>query len=254
MDIFLDLDGVCADFLSASMHVDEWSDLFHAGGVKESEIYSFKFYELAGIETSEWQDWINKSDENFWSDLPLTRDAERIVETVEHYDNSFKFLSHAVNDGARVGKRCWIRSKLQRPSTNLICVDEAEDKARLATGPNCVLIDDLPENVRQWTDAGGVGILWGQKWNVGENVGYPVAHSVDELNECLLAIQMAEPLTEMFSAEEPVEVDDAIMKSPATLEHMYSETDKLHDELASLNNKLRAVHVMVKDILKILRG
>ena len=203
MQIFLDLDGVVSDFLSASLHHEEWSDLFRVADVKESEVYDYKFYELAGIETDEWQNWLHQSDEEFWANIPPTREAEGILDCVERFGGDrWKFLSHAPNNGAKIGKRCFIRSKLGRPSSNLICVDNPDDKARFCTGPECVLIDDMIPNCEAWVEAGGVAIMWETKYNRGKNKGFPAADSVEELEACLSAVDMA---SNLLTVQEPTQ-------------------------------------------------
>ena len=35
-----------------------------------------------------------------------------------------------------------------------------EEKKNYVTGPDCVLIDDLQKNIKEWTESGGTGILF----------------------------------------------------------------------------------------------
>lgn len=195
MEIFLDMDGVVANFLAGSMFTDEFHELFSASEVTEDEILDYNFYELAGIECEEWESWLYKSDEAFWADLPRTDDALDIVDLVSKFGR-WNFLSHAVNTSAKIGKHSFIKNKLGRSSKNLICVDKAAQKANFATGPESILIDDLPANVEAWVAAGGTGILWGKPYNKNQNRGYPVANSVDELDEILTAVAMCGAIPE----------------------------------------------------------
>ena len=54
------------------------------------------------------------------------------------------------------GKRLWRRDKT--PNTKLILARSYNKKKYAA--PNHILIDDRADNIQQWKDAGGIGILY----------------------------------------------------------------------------------------------
>jgi len=57
---------------------------------------------------------------------------------------------------SKIGKRLWRRDKT--PNTKLILARSYNKKNYAA--PNHILIDDREDNIQQWRDAGGIGILY----------------------------------------------------------------------------------------------
>ena len=205
MNIFVDLDGVLCDFIGASMFSDEFLDLFATSGITEDDITEFNYYRLAGIDDGDWENWLyGKTDADFWANLPAYDDAADLVALVKRFDLQFKYLSHAVNSEAKIGKHSWLKNTLGESSKRLICVDAAEDKARFCTSQNDVLVDDLPSNCRAWQAAGGTAILWGRNWNANQGDDFPVANNLAELEQILEAVEHCRDLADLPPAAEPV--------------------------------------------------
>jgi len=210
MRIYIDIDGVLADFVTGTMYSDEYKDLFDQAGVSEDEIHDFNFYHLAGVEFTDWETWLYQTETDFWCGLPAYDYANDLIDLVTKYDPAFKYLSHAVNDDAKVGKHSWVAKQFKNGSGNLICVNRAKDKAKFATCPDDVLVDDLPSNILQWQAAGGTGILWGQAWNENHSDDLPTARSLDELDGLLTSLAMTGSLPDEPVGQKgtkPVRVD-----------------------------------------------
>ena len=58
-------------------------------------------------------------------------------------------------ESSKIGKHVWIKNNI--PGVKLI-LRSAERKQELAE-PNAILIDDRKDNIEQWINAGGIGIL-----------------------------------------------------------------------------------------------
>ena len=144
--IYFDLDGVMADF---------------DRGV----------YELCGMDAFSHED--DKSDDIMWL---------RIKEVGHFYDKLE--LMPGANElfddlYAKYGDKCEILSGIPKPRRGIVTAGEdkiswvrrmlsknvkvnivyKEDKPDYCTGEDCILIDDLPANIRAWEDMGGTGII-----------------------------------------------------------------------------------------------
>ena len=144
--IYFDLDGVMADF---------------DRGV----------YELCGMDAFSHED--DKSDDIMWL---------RIKE-VGHFYDKLELMPGAKElfDDlyAKYGDKCEILSGIPKPRRGITTAGEdkiswvrrmlsknvkvnivyKEDKPDYCTGKDCILIDDLPANIRAWEDMGGTGII-----------------------------------------------------------------------------------------------
>ena len=137
--IYLDMDGVITDF-------DQ------------------QFKELTGVDprTFEakhgtdmfWQE-IDKAGVGFWRGMKWMDGGEALYNRVSQFDHEL-LSSPSRGDSSKIGKRLWRRDKT--PSTKLTLAYSARKKNYAA--PNHILIDDRVDNIKQWEDAGGIGILY----------------------------------------------------------------------------------------------
>jgi hypothetical protein len=56
------------------------------------------------------------------------------------------------------GKRIWVSRELG-PDTKVNLASNGPEKAKWVKSKYDILIDDLPENIKKWNEAGGAGIL-----------------------------------------------------------------------------------------------
>jgi len=137
--IYLDMDGVICD----------WESQFkkYSGGIPVSQ------YENHYGKTNRYY-FVRKSSPDFYSTMPYMPDAEVLL----NYINKFpvEILSHATDEYASEGKLAWLQNN--KINYNPILVNNSSDKANFAM-PNTILIDDKPENIKSFIDAGGIGIL-----------------------------------------------------------------------------------------------
>jgi len=156
--IYLDMDGVIADFFSAleELHgVDHWKSIKDKHTLISSIAYTDFFYHIKPFETT--FDLIKNVKELSGGDWgicssPLEGD----------YNNSAYW------------KRRWLEKYDIMPSTDKLIFTRNKHKYAWSTltGKKNILVDDKPSNVKRWKDAGGVGI----RYQANE----------DDLNEYLL--------------------------------------------------------------------
>lgn len=137
--IFLDMDGVICD----------WEAQFkrYSGGVPvatyEAEYGKKNKYLL-----------VRKNSPAYYATMPMMQDAGVLLNYIKNFP--VEILSHATDEYAAEGKLAWLQNN--KIDYNPILVNKSSDKANFADH-NSILIDDKPENIKQFRDAGGIGIL-----------------------------------------------------------------------------------------------
>ena len=132
--IFLDLDGVMADF---DPHAEKQGKKTADGKVKWNEI-----------------------DFNWWVTMPACAGAREFYDAAKK-SGTVKFLTAPpLNTESFSGKATWVENFLpERGKFALkdLIICPSSDKHYLAK-PNHILVDDRIKNVKEWIAAGGIGI------------------------------------------------------------------------------------------------
>ncbi len=147
LKLFLDMDGVLTDFTCACEMLSEHMMLWY-GNDKE------RF----------WRQ-ITSSGAKFWSDMPWMAGGRELHGFLKNSGFCPTILSalpgqerkKALSD-ARKGKIQWLRKELGIQYANNAILCFRPEKA-LQSGASRVLIDDNSENISEWEEAGGTGIL-----------------------------------------------------------------------------------------------
>ena len=134
--IYCDLDGVLADF-------------------------NLAFYSLSGkwpheVEKSVLWQKIN-STPDYWYQINKMSDADILLSFLQNYP--YQILTGLPASGyakAEKEKRAWVKDKIN-PNLNVICC-LSKDK-HIYCNHGDILIDDYPSNIKDWQQAGGIGIL-----------------------------------------------------------------------------------------------
>jgi len=133
--IFLDLDGVIADF---DRHARE-----------------------AGKLTKQGKPDYDKLEQAWWATMPAFKGAEQFYQELRRL-GEVKFLTGPVPlSDCFGGKAEWVSNfdrRRGRWALKDLIICPSNDK-QLLGGPGRILIDDRPENIRQWQQAGGLGVL-----------------------------------------------------------------------------------------------
>jgi len=152
MIVFLDLDGVLANFDKAACPILNVS-----------------------YPPSDWHwdkgilDGFRKVDEkcniDFWINLDWMLDGKEILQVVESYfepKNIYLLTAPMLNPGSGTGKMLWVKNHLPQYYEQLIITRAPK---HLLAKPDTLLIDDKDENVEGFWDAGGKAILVPRHWN-----------------------------------------------------------------------------------------
>jgi len=159
--LFLDMDGVIADFVGAALRTHNAIGLYEKGRAQNCDDIA----KLLGISQ---KDFWGKLDEDpqFWYSLRPTHDAEQLVEFAEDLvgrEHVAILTSPAQSEHCVPGKRAFIARHFPQFSQRIIFCPSAT-KCFVA-GPQRVLVDDKESNVEEFRRAGGIGVLVPREWN-----------------------------------------------------------------------------------------
>ena len=135
--IYCDMDGVLVDF-------DQ--------GYKDLTGMSTKEADSQGKEAF-WSP-IAKAGAAFWIRLKWMPDGQQLWEYISQY-NPILLSAPSKEESSKIGKRVWVKQNI--PGTKLI-LRPASQKQQFS-GENKILIDDRVDNIEQWRNKGGIGIL-----------------------------------------------------------------------------------------------
>lgn len=143
MTIYVDMDGVIADFFTelAKTHgVKHWKDIPN----KEESIMA-----LQGTD--------------FFGRLPKFKTSDDLIAFVDEVtDGKWCILSAPLRgdyDNCSFWKKQWLMKQGYKPKEAIFTARKEKYALNKDDTPN-ILIDDKPENIDRWTKAGGVGILY----------------------------------------------------------------------------------------------
>ncbi len=143
--IFIDMDGVLADFLRG-IEAPEY-----LGEPLTSDEEGRTTYDNAKEELT------NK---RLFRNLPPMVDMYDLLAYVRHCETPWEILTaagHVNRELVVFDKNEWIKRYVD-PSVVVNCTFTGTQKAGYAY-PGSVLIDDRPKNIKAWEEAGGIGIL-----------------------------------------------------------------------------------------------
>lgn len=138
--VFLDMDGVLADFDAGCMQ---------------------RFGAHPAILEARGELWpsIDRAGAAFWTDLPKMPGADALLVAVRYTGLPTSILTavpHTGHTASISGKRAWAAQHL--PGVPVDCCRRVEKVLRAAPGD--ILVDDNRETIQAWGQAGGVGVLW----------------------------------------------------------------------------------------------
>lgn len=160
--IYLDMDGVCCDFVSAALKV-------HGSALKPEDITEWNMEHVMGITLDEFWAPIEAAGPAFWRGLqeyPWYPELCRICQ--EHADEVVFLSSPDRSPAAAMGKMQWLQDRFGPCFQNYILTP----RKRFVANPRGFLIDDNEIHCQMWSrgedDEGGPFTLFPQPWNSGQ--------------------------------------------------------------------------------------
>jgi len=177
--IFIDMDGVLADFSKAALEVhgreNFWSDNPELRG---PGAWGFDEVLYPG-EPSRF--WGPLSGMQFWVDLLPCEHADLIVKLAFQYGEPYVLTSPSKDPYCIPGKEIWLKMWHPELADRMVYTKHKH----LLAGPRRILIDDNDNNCNGFVQAGGLSFTRPQKWNsYWEFENYP-KEWLPELNRLL---------------------------------------------------------------------
>lgn len=152
--VYLDVDGILADF---ERGINEWCN------VPARPWTGFHGYREFGISDEAFEETMEYV--SFWDSLKVKKEGVALLRGLEGIlgeKNVLLATKPFPHGNCLFGKDKWFQETLKIDTRR---VYYAHEKERLAQGSHTLLIDDTPDNVNAFANAGGVGILYPMPWN-----------------------------------------------------------------------------------------
>lgn len=154
MKIFVDLDGVIANF---------GKGICQAANVPYPKQTQFSSYGWVETLMPKAVMYSSMRGHDFWANLEKFPWADKLIKMVNDVScGNWMFLTKPTPDaGCYSGKYEWIATHFPKYQNKLIICPGT--KSVCCTGANDILIDDCPKNITEWVAKGGYGIRWVEK-------------------------------------------------------------------------------------------
>lgn len=185
--LFLDMDGVIADFVGGASKKFDRQNPYLDPTIRGSDWY-WKVEKLLGFECP--ADFWNHLDYNFWRNLPKYPDADAVIEVCRLHFSTIVFLTSPCHTlGCCDGKIDWAKEHYADiPLILTRSVKGSPPPKNAVAGSNKFLIDDWDDNVDAFEKFGGTAFLVPRPWN---KIGHKVKEVYQSYTESLVqAIDM----------------------------------------------------------------
>ena len=180
-EIYLDMDGVCVDFIGAAMQAQGYDPSVLLPRWLEEHPGSLFPEPLIDVPAMEFFTHENLHAHEFWSGLVPYPWFEKMFEELDRLGHVV-FLTAPTNyPGCVSGKHEWLRSNFGHDFVDFIFT---RHKDRLAH-PNAYLVDDMPFNIEPFEQRNGHGILFPQIWNELSHIDDPSGHVIEQLAKAI---------------------------------------------------------------------
>ena len=106
---------------------------------------------------------ITSMGKKFWENLEWMPGSKQMYSFISKYD---PYVLSAYSDkdatGSKTGKMNWLKknTKFKRSKINLVLRDQKKKFAKDNDGNANILIDDYEKNIKEWEQAGGIGVIY----------------------------------------------------------------------------------------------
>jgi 5'(3')-deoxyribonucleotidase len=156
--IFLDMDGVVADFTGAVHKIFHYTPPHHSVKVPYDVEISM------GVTEDAMWDTIYAYHVPFWSSLEVYPWAKELYAKLQEIAPVVFLTSPCRRGYSAMGKTEWLRIFTGDPEFRDYIIT---DRKHYCARDNAVLVDDSPVKIRKFIDKGGKGVLFPRQWNDG---------------------------------------------------------------------------------------
>lgn len=175
--IYLDLDGVCTNFVKSCIEVNNLDYIKTVDIWKKDYPGVFSAFKVFNIDNNTFWKNIEKSGEKFWTEMEAYSWFLELYNRLSEKGKVYFLTSPSQSPNSLSGKLKWLQNQFSRDFKDYIITPNKY----LLANENTILIDDYPENIKQFVNSGGKGILFPQFWNSLELVNNKVDYIIDRL-------------------------------------------------------------------------
>ena len=203
--IFLDMDGVLVDFISGAcrLHSRDPEEV-----IANWPRNVWDICQVLDIPENEFWFSIDRSGEGFWMSLEQTSWAGKLVHLVKELSSEWYVVTApSRSPSCSSGKVKWLQSFFGPTFHRFIFTRHKH----LLANPNTILIDDNPENIDHFVEAGGQGILFPACHNsLYALAADPIPHIQSHLGELYGKDRDREAEQNAAKGLEPCNFDEAV--------------------------------------------
>ena len=176
--IFLDIDGVLADFTGATTQLHGRQEILNSWPSGERDIPK-----VLGISRSEYWRKIDDAGPGFWEELKPYPWFEDLIALARETAPFTLLTAPSLSPHSLAGKVAWIYRHFPKVAGKRFGDFLIGRQKHLLAAPGRVLIDDAEHNVEAFRQAGGAAILFPQIWNANHASTDPVNFVRKQLEE-----------------------------------------------------------------------
>jgi 5'(3')-deoxyribonucleotidase len=160
-EIYLDMDGVCVDFMGATIDAHGFDSGTMLNKWQQEHPGSLFPESLFGMPAETFFTHERLGEAEFWRDLAAYPWFESMFDALSRQGHVVFLTAPTDQPGCVAGKHQWLKDTFGSGFTDFIFT---RHKDRLAHG-NAILVDDLYRNIESFSHRDGHGVLFPQTWN-----------------------------------------------------------------------------------------
>ena len=173
--IYLDLDGVCVDVVSAGLRANGYDPAETYARWQQEHLGEYRIHHVLGIPAQTYWMNIGALGAEFWADLDEYPWFWELYNTLTKAAPVIFLTSGTRAPATLSGKMRWLQTRFGVTFRNYIFTPQ---KQQLAS-PGALLIDDYDHNADEFIAAGGQAIRFPQIWNRNHAIPDGLAYTLD---------------------------------------------------------------------------
>ena len=178
-EIYLDMDGVCVDFIGAAMAAQGYDPQKMLADWRALHPGSLYPEALMGKPALDFFTHDNLNTREFWATLVPYRWFETLYFELGRLGHVVFLTAPTSAPGCVSGKHEWLINQFGTDFSEFIFT---RHKDRLAHA-NAYLVDDMPFNIAPFSTRNGHGVLFPQIWNELSQITDPVGHVIESMDK-----------------------------------------------------------------------
>lgn len=178
--IYLDLDGVCTNFIKSCIEANQLDYYSTIEIWKRDYPGVFSASKVFNIDNNTFWGNIEKLGEGFWTEMEPYPWFKELYNKLSEYGKVYFLTSPSQCPYSLSGKLKWLQKQFNRNFKDYIITPNKE----LLANSNSLLIDDFPKNIESFKNAGGKGILFPQFWNSTIDIEDKISYVLNRLKGC----------------------------------------------------------------------